>query len=160
VKNIKIKLQMEAKNHTWKYGIYMYLTFIVFFFSMKAIGIHEITELRAVNVLFIVFFSNKLVQLNYIEYAKIDYINNLFSVLGANLFAVALSSISILFYVSWIDSTFIQAFDNEILWGNDLTIHQVFVGLFIEGMAGAMVVSFGVMQYWKNYKRVVRRLNW
>jgi hypothetical protein len=151
---------MEAKNHTWKYGIYMYLTFITFFFSMKAIGIHEITELRAVNVLFIIILSNKLVQLNYIEDAKIDYINNLFSVLGANLLAVALSSISILFYVSWIDSTFIEAFDNEILWGNDLTIHQVFVGLFIEGMAGAMVVSFGIMQYWKNYKRVVRRLNW
>jgi hypothetical protein len=151
---------METKNHTWKIGIYLFLAFIGFFGLMSLFGYAETTEFRFVNILFVIVFSYRLAQLNIQEDASIDAVNNLFSILGANLLAVSLSSISLLFYLSWITPSFLDAFSNEVFWGSDLTIHQAFIGIFIEGMFGALLVSFSVIQYVRLSKSVVRKLNW
>lgn len=151
---------MEAKNYTWKIGVLLYTSCIGFFGIMSLLGYSSVTELRFLNLIFVILFSYKLGQLNIQEDPTIDAVNNLFSILGANLLAVGLCSISLLFYLSWIDPSFLNAFSDEVFWGSNLTIHQAFIGIFIEGMFGALFISFVVLFYLRVSKSTVRKLNW
>lgn len=150
---------MKLQNNTLRIAGAIFLSLLAFFLFMKLLGLERMTELRVFNLLIVIYFSNRLVQLNYIDDDKVDYVQNLFSILGANLLAVFASTIAVIGYIQLIDSGLIHAFENQLLWGSHLNLFQIFVGLLLEGMSGSMIVAFGIMQYWKNHKRVRRTLH-
>lgn len=150
---------MKLQNNTLRIAGAIFLSLLAFFLFMKLLGLERMTELRVFNLLIVIYFSNRLVQLNYIDDDKVDYVQNLFSILGANLLAVFASTIAVIGYIQLFDSGLIHAFENQLLWGSHLNLFQIFVGLLLEGMSGSMIVAFGIMQYWKNHKRVRRTLH-
>lgn len=149
---------MKTKNLTLKYGLILYFSYCGLFLIMKLFGLSEITELRFLNLLISFWISHKMAQQIRIDHEKLDYVNQLFSLLGANLLATALGSVSLIIYIVGLDPSFIHSFEKEVLWGHHLSVHQIFVAVFMEGMAGSMLVSFGVMQFWKNDKRIRRKV--
>lgn len=136
----------------------MFLSMVALFFLMKLVGLEKITELRLLNVLIAGYFSNRLALNNLIEDAEIDYVSNLGSLLIANLIAVFLSAFSLVIYVKLIDPSMMESLGNGFFLGNNLTIDKIAIAILMEGSAASIIVSFSLMQYWKNVKRRTRTI--
>lgn len=142
---------MKSTNKTVAFGIYMFLSMIALFFIMKLFGLEKITELRLLNILIAVFFSNRLAKANlYSDSQRSSYLGNLSSLMLANLIAVFASALGLMIYVTAIDKGFMESVGNGFFLGNDLTLNQVIVAIVLEGSAAAAIISFTLMQYWKN----------
>ncbi len=149
---------MKKRNYTIRFGIYMFLSMVALFFLMKLVGLEKITELRLLNILIAGYFSNRLAQLNLIEDAEVDYVNNLGSLLFANLIAVFLSAFSLVLYVKLIDPSMMASLGDGFFLGKHLSIDKIAVAILMEGSAASIIISFSLMQYWKNVKRRTRTI--
>lgn len=149
---------MKKRNYTIRFGIYMFLSMVGLFFLMKLVGLEKVTELRLLNVLIAGYFSNRLALNNLIEDSEINYVSNLGSLLFANQIAVFLCCISLVLYVKLIDPALMASLGNGFFLGKNLAIEQIAIAILMEGSAVSIIVSFSVMQYWKNVKRKTRTL--
>lgn len=144
---------MKASNKTLSFGVYMFLSMIALFFLMKLFGLEKITELRLLNILIAVYFSNRLAKFNVFSNSqRSSYLGNLSSLMLANLIAVFASALCLLIFVTAIDKEFMNSVGNGFFLGNNLTIQQVVIAIVLEGSAAAAIISFSLMQYWKNEK--------
>lgn len=131
----------------------MFLLIGGFFLLVNYIGYGHITELRLVNILFVVIVSNLLARRNWIEDSGVEYVGNFLSVLSANIVNVVLCMVGFILYTSLFDPDYISTISSRLLWNSDSSLTQVLIALFFEGMASSVVVSFTVMQYWKSRRR-------
>lgn len=138
---------------TLKYGVLMFLLIGGFFLLVNYIGYGHITELRLVNILFVVIVSNLLARRNWIDDSGVEYVGNFLSVLTANIVNVVLCMVGFILYISLFDPDYISTISSGLLWNSDSSLTQVLIALFFEGMASSVVVSFTVMQYWKSRRR-------
>ncbi len=143
---------------TVKYGVLMFLAIGGFFLAVNIIGYGHITELRVVNILFVVLFSNLLARRNWLEQDGIEYVGNFLSILSANIVNVALCMIGFIVYISLYDPDYLNTISNGLLWNSESSIAQILIALFFEGIAGGTIVSFAIMQYWKDRKRQHRTI--
>jgi len=143
---------MEKNNNTFRIGIYMFLSVVAFFFATKLIGWEQYTELRLFNIVIVVYFSNRLAYLNMLKDKEVDYLSNLGSVFIANIMNVVLCAVSFFIYLTWIDHSLIKVIENSFLLGHRLAPVGIMMALLIEGLASSIIVSFGVLQYWKSYR--------
>lgn len=145
---------MKHSRNAIHFGLKMFAGIGLFFIITNIIGLGHVTELRLVNILIIMFFSARLARENVIDNEKINYLENLSSLFLANVINVALSVIGFVIYVSFIDPSFFAIIKEGLLFAHVENLYQVVFILAAEGLAGGAVVSFGMMQYWKDYKRV------
>jgi hypothetical protein len=124
-----------------------------FFLVANMMGYGHVTELRIVNILFVILFTSLLARKNWIEEEGIEYVGNFLSLLSANILNVLLCMIGFIVYTSMYNPDYLDTVSNGLLWNSERSIAQVLIALFFEGMAGSAVVSFAVMQYWKDRKR-------
>lgn len=143
---------MKKSQHLLRYGFYSFLGIVSFFLLMKLFGMEDVAELRLFNILIVLYFSNRLARRNVHEQEHNDYLGGLASLFVANVFTVVLVSLSFMLYVKVVDHEFLQHFESGILWAKNITLFQAMIALFLEGIAGSIIVSFGIMQYWKNVK--------
>lgn len=149
---------MKKRNYTIRFGIYMFLSMVALFFLMKLVGLEKVTELRLLNVVIAAVFSNKLALNNLVEDAEISYPSNLGSLLIANLIAVFLCAFSLVMYVKFIDPGLMSSLGNGFFLGKNLTIDKIAIAVIMEGSAASIIVSFAIMQYWKDVKRRTRTI--
>ncbi len=56
--------------------------------------------------------------------------------------------------------TYLKTFkDSYIFGGGDPSLYQFCFGLFIEGAAASMIVSFAMMQYWKDKVEKINKVD-
>lgn len=144
---------MNIRNNTIRIAIWMFLSIAVFFGIVHLLGWTHITELRALNLVFVIYFSNKLALTNARTIEDSSYLQNLASVFLANCLNVVLSFIGFFFFIRIISSDYLEIIMNSFILGRVEAMWQVYLALFIEGFASSAVVSFAVMQYWKNNKK-------
>lgn len=150
---------MKKRNLTLRFGIYMFVSIVALFFLMKLFGVEQVTELRLLNIVIAAWFSNKLALANLIQDSDINYVSNLGSIFFANLIAVGLSCVALIIYIKVIDTSFLNTLENGFFLGKNLSIGHILTALFMEGSATSIIVSFCVMQYWKNEKRVMKKFD-
>jgi len=153
-----MKTNAETKT-TIRFGIYMFLTMVLFFFLMKLVGLEKVTELRLFNIVIAAYFSNQLAREKLIDNHKAGYLGLLGSLFAANMIAVVLSCISLLVYTSFIDTHFMSSIGNGFFLGNNLTLPIILGALFMEGTAVAIIVTFSLGQYWKGVKRTTKTIS-
>lgn len=141
------------KRNTLKYGFYSFLGIALFFVLMKFFNLEDVSILRAFNLVFIIYFSNALARKNIKKQEGLTYLENLASLFLANVFTLVLSIASFYLYITFVDTAFLSHFVGGILWQKDLSIWQAVASLLLEGIAGAVIVSFTLMQYWKDVKQ-------
>lgn len=142
---------MKSTNKTVAFGVYMFISMVALFLIMKIFGLEKITELRLLNVLIAVFFSNRLAKYNVFSGSpRASYLGNLSSLMLANLIAVFASAIALMIYVTAIDKGFMDTVGNGFFLGNDLSLNEVIIAIVLEGSAASAIISFTLMQYWKN----------
>ena len=150
---------MKNSSNTLSYGMRMFLWIGLFFVVVNLIGLGHISELRVVNLLIIIYFSSKLAKTNVIDNDNISYLSNLGSVFAANILNTILSILGLLLYIQLIDPEYVHRISEGVMLIPADSLMEVIVSILFEGLAGAAVVSFGVMQYWKNYKRTRKKIH-
>jgi hypothetical protein len=135
-----------------KNALKIVLGITLFFFAMKLLGLENISELRFLNFLFVVWGINSAIKTNIHKNQDTFYISNLFIGVSTSILSVGIILIGLITYVSAIAPEFISVLENSYLWGRNLSLPLIVFAIAIEGIASSVICSFILMQYWKNYK--------
>lgn len=130
----------------------MFLAIGIFFLALYSLGLAEVSELRYFNLLIVFYYSNKLAKSNATETIEKNYLKNLTSVFGANLINVLLCIGGLLLFNLIFEPEFLRRITTGVLLVETTSVPQVVLSMFIEGVAGSAVVSFILLQYWKNHQ--------
>lgn len=141
---------MEKGNYILRYGLYMYFGIAALFLFMKLIGMEEVTVLRFLNVFILAIFSVRIAQVITKEKGNLDYLSGFFTIFLANIFALVLALMSLIVYLKYIDPKLLESLKESIWFAGDLTISKIIGAIFIEGAGMAIIISFSVMQYYKD----------
>ncbi|MGB2128735.1 MAG: hypothetical protein ACPHXR_04570 [Flavicella sp.] len=143
---------MKTSKIIFDQALVIYFGIVIYFFLMQLLGLETITELRALNFLFVAYGVNAAIKKNVIENADSYYFTNLYIGFSTAFFAVLAVAFSLILYITFINVELITLMESSSVWGNDLTLGMVIFAILIEGLASSAICSFIVMQYWKKYK--------
>ncbi|QTD38048.1 hypothetical protein JL193_01720 [Polaribacter batillariae] len=135
---------------------YAFLTTLLiggFFFTCKLLGLEENPYLRFLNLLFVVIGIRQAIKTNIFENKETHYPTNLGIGIQTSTVAVILSILGIVVYIKFINPAFLSVMNNSFLIGGDLSLFEIVLTLFIEGMASSVIGSFIVMQFYKNHDK-------
>nr|WP_294859709.1 hypothetical protein [uncultured Fluviicola sp.] len=139
---------MNNRSQSIRYGLYSFAGIVILFLLTKLFSLEHLTFLRFLNVLIIIYFTNRLARKNHKSNLDSNYLNAWASLILANVITVGLSLLSFVIYATFIQPDFISKFEGGILWNNHITIGQAALTLFTEGIGCAVAISFIIMQYW------------
>ncbi len=139
---------MNTRSQSVRYGLYSFAGIVVLFLLTKLFSLEHVTFLRFLNILIIIFFTNRLAKQNHKNNVDNNYLNAWVSLILANVITVSLSLIGFVLYAMFIQPDFISKFEGGILWNNHITLGQAALTLFTEGIGCAVAISFIIMQYW------------
>jgi hypothetical protein len=143
---------MDTSKIIIRNGIKIFIGIVVYFFTMKLLGLEKITELRLLNFLIVVWGVNYAIKQNIFENGINTYLSNLSIGFSTAILAVLLVAVSLVFYISFIDNELIYLMENSRVWGNDLSLGEIIFAILIEGLASSIICTFIIMQYWKKHK--------
>ena len=143
---------MNSLSPSLRYGIYIFSCIGLFFLLMKVFGLENVYYLRCINFLFVIYFSNRLARESVRENTADQYLKSFGSIFLANAIAVILSVFSFAIYVSFLDVEFLSKFEGGLLFAKNISLGQALASVFLEGMADSLIVSYSLMQYWKDVK--------
>lgn len=123
-----------------------------FFFLMKILGLNNVSELRLLNFVFVLWGINKAIKTNIKLNKESLYFSNFSIGIGTSVLAVGLTILGLIVYVGFIDPELITVLGNSSFWGRNLNLSLIIFALAIEGIASSVICSFILMQYYKNYK--------
>ena len=144
----------QTTSQSLKFGIYTGLGLIFYFLLMKVLGFHKYLELHYLNMIFLFFgllYSIKKIklisgELKYFEGLKIGILVTLTSIIIFNLF--------LLIYEFFIDPSFLTLLQDKLSFGfvksPAATSFIVFGIIFIEGLSSGFIITYILMQYYKN----------
>jgi len=142
---------MDKNHHMIKTGVYSFIGIALFFLLMKLFGLEGVSYLRLFNLVIVVYMTNRLARINFLEDHNIEYSRQIASLFIANIITVALSVFAFVLYTKLIDPAFLRNYGDTI-WFGGANIREAAAALILEGVAGSVIVSFSVMQYWKDMK--------
>ncbi|WP_136667710.1 hypothetical protein [Flavobacterium sp. H122] len=132
-------------------GIMIFIGIGVYFLSMELLGLSDVFILRLLNIFIVVFFVNKVIKSNYKD-GRIEYLDNLISGTLTSLIGVALSVAGLLAYISFKGGNeYLSHLSKNFLFGGgEPSMYQYCLGLLFEGIASSIIITFTLMQYWKD----------
>ena len=133
----------------------IYLGIVVYFFLMKIFGLENITELRLLNFLIVIWGINSAIKQNLYRNNNNIYLVNLSIGFSTAFFAVLAVIFSLIFYITFIDYNLLIIMENSSIWGRNLTLGKIVFAILIEGWASSAICTFVIMQYWKKHKTTV-----
>ena len=132
-------------------GFGIFIGIGIYFLTMDFLGLSHIFLLRMLNILIVIYFLNKTIKSNLVN-GKMDYLENLVSSTLTALIGVVLSVIGLLIYISLRggDTYLAELSQNFLFGGGAPSMNQYCIGLLFEGIASSIIISFTLMQYWKD----------
>ncbi|WP_264543820.1 MULTISPECIES: hypothetical protein [Flavobacterium] len=132
-------------------GILIFISIGIYFLLMELLGLSDVFLLRLLNIFIVVYFINKTIKSNYRE-GKREYLENIISGSLTSLIGVALSVAGLLAYISMKGGNDYLAnlSKNFLFGGGEPTMYQYCIGLLFEGVASSIIITFTLMQYWKD----------
>lgn len=140
-----MKLTKELYN-----GIIIWIGISIFFLLMKALNLADLFYLRALNILFIYYGTNRTLKSNYNE-GKISFPINVKSALTTSLTGVFISIIGLVIY-SYIQGgdKYVESLSASFLFGGQPNVVTYGISLLFEGIVSAVIVTYTLMLFWKN----------
>ncbi|SHI35458.1 hypothetical protein [Flavobacterium terrae] len=132
-------------------GILIFISIGIYFLFMELLGLSDVFLLRLLNIFIVVYFINKTIKSNYKE-GKTEYLENIISGSLTSLIGVALSVAGLLAYISMKGGNAYLAnlSKNFLFGGGEPSMYQYCIGLLFEGIASSIIITFTLMQYWKD----------
>jgi len=132
-----------------KYGLFTSLALIIYFLSMKLFGLETNFYLRFLNFLIIIVAIYALIKQE-LKKPEATYFSTLINGISMTVVTVLTFLVFLAVYIKFIDPSFIEVMEASNIWGNQLSVAQASVAIFIEGMASGLVITFAWLQYFKN----------
>lgn len=136
------------KNSELKYGIYMFLGFVAFFFTMKALGLYTNINLRGFNVLIhgtFAFLAMRAFRLHnaepfeFLTTFAVGFRTSMVAVIGFALFQFI--------YLQFLDPSFMEYVHQNALMGSYLTPAFASIVLVVEGLGVSIFTSYVGMRF-------------
>ncbi|MXN91362.1 hypothetical protein GR160_08980 [Flavobacterium sp. Sd200] len=132
-------------------GIIIFIGIGLFFLLMEVMGLSDNIYLRLVNFVFVIYGINRTIKANFND--DIDgYFTNITSAILTGLTGLILGVFSFMMYVEYKGGEeYLQKYASDYIFGGgNPSPYQFGIGLFIEGLASSVIVSFTLMQFWKD----------
>lgn len=141
-------------------GVIIFLGIGAYFLILEAAGLSNIVYLRIINLLIVAYGVNRTIKANREDGIR-GYNTNLVSAILTSMIGAVLSIGSLLAYISYKggEAYLKNLSDNFIFGGGELTINHYCIGLLFESTAASLIVSFCLMQYWKDKVEVINRVD-
>ena len=132
-------------------GLLIFLGIGLYFLIINALGFANISYLRLFNVLFIFYGVNKTIHMNISE-GKTNFVSNATSAIFTSVIGISLCIIGLLIF-SYANggTSYIQSLSESFLFGGKPSITTYCIGLFFEGIASSVIVTFMLMTYWNSH---------
>lgn len=150
-----MKLKRELTN-----GVIIFLGIGVYFLILEMAGLSNVVYLRIFNLLIVAYGVNRTIKGNREEGVR-GYNTNFIAAVLTSMIGAALSIASLLAYIQYKggEAYLKNLSDNFIFGGGELSIQQYCIGLLFESTAASFIVSFCLMQYWKDKVEVINRVD-
>ncbi len=130
----------------------IYLGIVLFFLVMYLFGLEKVTFLRFFNILFVLWGVNAAIKSNLFKNKDNSYFSNLLIGFLTAFVAVIMVTFSFVIYLDRFNPEFLSVVGDSLMWGSELTVGMVAFTILFEGAASAVISTFILMQYWKNYE--------
>lgn len=150
-----MKLKRELIN-----GIIIFLGIGVYFLLLELLKLSHIFPLRILNILIVAYGVNRTIKANQADGIR-GYNTNFISAVITSMIGAVLSIACLLAYIDFKGGEVYlkNLADNFIFGGGELTIQQYCIGLLFESTAASLIVSFCLMQYWKDKVEVINKVD-
>lgn len=125
-----------------------------YFLLCKTLGLADNPYLRFLNLAFVFFGVQNAIRESIIKNKETSYINNFGTGIRTSAIAVLLSITGVIVYIEIINPNFLAVMNNSFLIGGNLSLAEVVITLFIEGMASSIISAFTIMQLYKNPEKI------
>lgn len=141
-------------------GLIIFIGLGLYFLLIEALDLKDHIYLRLVNFAFVIYGVNRTIKSNYHDGIN-GYLTNLLSGFLTAMVGLILGLIAFMVYVEYRGGdAYLETFaDSYIFGGGDPSLYQFCFGLFIEGSAASMIVSFAMMQYWKDKVEKINKVD-
>jgi hypothetical protein len=141
-------------------GFIIYLGIALFFLLMEMVGWSDQVYLRLVNFIFVIYGVNKTIKSNYEDHIN-GYFTNLMSGIFTAIISLALGIFSFIGYIEYKGGNeYLNRFEQSYIFGGgEPSLYQFCIGLTVEGVAASAIVSFALMQYWKDKVEKINRVD-
>ena len=132
-------------------GILIFISIGIYFLTMELFGLSDVFYLRILNIFIVIYFLQKTIKSNYLE-GKTEYLENLISGTLTSLIGVVLSVAGLMVYISMKggDAYLTKLSANFLFGGGFPSMNQYCIGLLFEGIASSIIITFTLMQYYKD----------
>ncbi len=150
-----MKLSREFAN-----GFIIFLGIGIYFLVLEYLGLADEFYLRVLNLFIVAFGVNRTIQMNYRDGIR-GYNRHLLSAIATSMVGAVLSIGSLLAYIQFRGGeVYLEKLSKGFLFGGgELTIHYYCIGLLFESIASSIIISFCLMQYWKDKIEVINRVD-
>lgn len=150
-----MKLSREFAN-----GFIIFLGIGIYFLVLEYLGLADVFYLRVLNLFIVAFGINRTIQMNQKDGIR-GYNRHLVSAIITSMIGAVLSIASLLAYIQFRGGqSYLETLSKGFLFGGgELTIHYYCIGLLFESIASSIIISFCLMQYWKDKVEVINKAN-
>ena len=141
-------------------GLIIFACIGAIFLIMELMGLKDEVYLRLINFIPVIWGINNTIRGNYKDHIG-GYFTNFLSALFTGLTSLVLGLISFVAYVEYNGGdTYLRHFsESYIFGGGDPSIYEFCIGLFLEGAAASVIVSFMLMQFWKDKVEKINKVD-
>lgn len=141
-------------------GIIIFACIGAIFLFMEMLGLKDEVWLRLVNFIPVIWGINRTIKGNYKDHID-GYFTNLMSAIFTGLTSLILGLVAFMIYVEVNGGdNYLENFkESYIFGGGEPSIYQFCIGLFLEGAAASLIVSFTLMQFWKDKVEKINKVD-
>ncbi|WP_026706040.1 hypothetical protein [Flavobacterium soli] len=150
-----MKLSREFAN-----GFIIFLGIGIYFLVLEYLGLADEFYLRVLNLFIVAFGVNRTIQMNHKDGIR-GYNRHLLSAIATSMVGAVLSIGSLLAYIQFRGGeNYLEQLSKGFLFGGgELTIHYYCIGLLFESIASSIIISFCLMQWWKDKIEVINKVD-
>lgn len=141
-------------------GVIIYIVIAIIFVIMEMLNLQDQIYLRLLNFIPVIWGINRTIRDNYKDHID-GYFTNLTSGVFTGLVSLVLVLLSFIIYVEVRgEHAYLRKFaESYIFGGGDPSVYQFAIGLTLEGVASVVIVSFALMQYWKDKVEKINKVD-
>ncbi|MGV3461475.1 MAG: hypothetical protein ACO1N9_13590 [Flavobacterium sp.] len=141
-------------------GIIIFACIGAIFLIMEMLGLKDEIYLRLLNFIPVIWGINRTIKGNVHDHID-GYFTNLLSGIFTGLASLILGLIAFMIYVEVNGGDqYLENFkESYIFGGGEPSVYQFCIGLFLEGAAASLIVSFMLMQYWKDKVEKINKVD-
>lgn len=141
-------------------GFIIFIGIGIYFLIIEFAGLADEFYLRIFNLFIVAFGVNLTLNQNAQDGIR-GYFRNLISGFVTSMFGAVFSVISLYIYIEFKGGeAYLKSLSESFLFGGGhLNTAYYTVGLLFESVASSAIISFVLMQYWKNKVEVINKVN-